>query len=181
MQHPAQYHYDEQEIERAITFLAVSLKESSNNPKPVLMHSIRVASLLWERGIAQNYIVAAILHDVVEDTAVSIDTIRAEFGDDVADIVNTLTIAGDNDMHRSFEASFRDENVAAIRAADLVDNSNYYNRADSDELKQRLKRKYESFMKQAEGRVPNDIFALLKSAYQENVANLLNRDGNQAD
>ena len=181
MPHPAQYHYDEQEIERAITFLAVSLKESSNNPKPVLMHSIRVASLLWERGIAQNYIVAAILHDVVEDTAVSIDTIRAKFGDDVAGIVSTLTVTGDNDVHRSFEASFRDENVATIRAADLVDNSNYYSRADSDELKQKLKRKYESFMQQAEGRVPEDIFALLKSAYQENVANLLNRDENQAD
>lgn len=121
------------------------------------------------------------MHDVVEDTAVSIDTIRAEFGDDVAGIVSTLTITGDNDMHRSFEASFRDENIAAIRAADLVDNSNYYSRADSDELKQKLKRKYENFMQQAEGRVPEDIFALLKSAYQENVANLLNGDENQAD
>ena len=52
---------------------------------PYINHPINVAELLWETGKVRdmNVLVAAILHDTIEDTETSPDEIRSVFGDDV--------------------------------------------------------------------------------------------------
>lgn len=54
---------------------------------PMVEHPIRVASTLEAHGFSDEVVMAAYLHDTVEDTDLTIDDIRFEFGDKVAEIV----------------------------------------------------------------------------------------------
>ena len=56
-----------------------------------LSHSVAVATLLAELQMDSTTIAAALLHDVVEDSDVSLDQIRRDFGPEVADLVDGLT------------------------------------------------------------------------------------------
>jgi GTP pyrophosphokinase len=54
-------------------------------------HSVAVATILAEQQMDSTTIAAALLHDVVEDSDVSLDEIRRDFGSEVADLVDGLT------------------------------------------------------------------------------------------
>lgn len=54
---------------------------------PYIVHPIRVATILMEAGMPPFVIAAGFNHDTVEDTHVTIEDIRLEFGDEVADLV----------------------------------------------------------------------------------------------
>ncbi|MGE5759627.1 MAG: RelA/SpoT family protein [Gemmatimonadota bacterium] len=54
-------------------------------------HSVAVATILAEQQMDSTTIAAALLHDVVEDSDVSLEQIRKEFGGEVADLVDGLT------------------------------------------------------------------------------------------
>jgi (p)ppGpp synthase/HD superfamily hydrolase len=56
-----------------------------------LGHCREVAALLAELGCEEHVVAAGLLHDVVEDTAVAIEEVRAAFGDRVGDLVAALT------------------------------------------------------------------------------------------
>ncbi len=58
---------------------------------PYLMHPANVALLLAEMGFDEFSIIAGLLHDTVEDTEAYIDDLDAEFGSEVADIVDGVT------------------------------------------------------------------------------------------
>ena len=57
----------------------------------MIIHPISVGNLLEEYGFDDNVISAGYLHDVVEDTDYTIDDIRKEFGDDIANLVMCAT------------------------------------------------------------------------------------------
>lgn len=60
--------------------------------EPYILHPIAVATIAAEELMLEpNLVIAAFLHDVVEDTDYSIDDIRNNFGDDVAFIVGVVT------------------------------------------------------------------------------------------
>ena len=60
--------------------------------EPYILHPIAVANICAEEiGLGPTAIVCALLHDVVEDTDVSLDQIREQFNDRVAKIVDGLT------------------------------------------------------------------------------------------
>jgi GTP pyrophosphokinase len=54
-------------------------------------HSVAVATILAEQQMDTTTIAAALLHDVVEDSNVTLDDIRRDFGGEVADLVDGLT------------------------------------------------------------------------------------------
>ncbi|HYV67603.1 MAG TPA: bifunctional (p)ppGpp synthetase/guanosine-3',5'-bis(diphosphate) 3'-pyrophosphohydrolase, partial [Myxococcales bacterium] len=56
-----------------------------------LSHSVAVATILAEQQMDSTTFAAALLHDVVEDSDVSLDQIRSDFGSEVADLVDGLT------------------------------------------------------------------------------------------
>ncbi len=56
-----------------------------------ISHSVEVAKILVRQQLDSVTIAAALLHDVAEDSDVSLTEIRTEFGDEVADIVDGLT------------------------------------------------------------------------------------------
>ena len=59
---------------------------------PYIIHPIAVATIVAiELKLGANPVIAAFLHDVVEDTAYTIDDIRQRFGDDVAFLVSVVT------------------------------------------------------------------------------------------
>ena len=60
--------------------------------EPYIMHPVAVARIVGEElRLGANPIIAAFLHDVVEDTPYTIEDIRERFGDDVAFLVNVVT------------------------------------------------------------------------------------------
>ena len=91
--HISNFQYDRHEIERALFFLSNALQKSGHNAKPVFLHSIQVAEMLWERDFPQDIVIAAILHDVIEDTDVTIQEIECKFGQQVMRYVDVLTIS----------------------------------------------------------------------------------------
>ena len=52
-----------------------------------MSHLLAVCALVLEDGGSEDEAIGALLHDVVEDTATSLDDVRREFGDRVAAIV----------------------------------------------------------------------------------------------
>src|SRR5574340_761819 len=59
--------------------------------EPYLVHPLEVAHVLAEMKLDTNAIAAGLLHDLVEDTAVTVEQIRQEFGEQVAHIVEGVT------------------------------------------------------------------------------------------
>ncbi len=59
--------------------------------EPYITHPLAVANILTELKVDLSSIIAAILHDVVEDTHATIDDVKKEFGEEVAGLVDGLT------------------------------------------------------------------------------------------
>jgi (p)ppGpp synthase/HD superfamily hydrolase len=60
--------------------------------EPYIVHPAEVASIIDNvEGASHAMVAAAWLHDVVEDTGVTLETIKAEFGTEVAELVGWLT------------------------------------------------------------------------------------------
>lgn len=59
--------------------------------EPYHTHPAEVAKIVFNHGGNNDQIAAAYLHDTVEDTYVTVDTIRKHFGDTIANLVDWLT------------------------------------------------------------------------------------------
>lgn len=99
--------------------------------EPYFQHPHRVASTLQRCGFTQHIVAAGYLHDVVEDTGVSIDLIKDHFGPQVAELVNGVTCldyAGEGLLRaEKFERNLtlllkQPRGVWAVRLADIHDN-----------------------------------------------------------
>ena len=58
---------------------------------PVISHPLAVAYRLAEMGLHLNVVIAGLLHDVVEDSPITIDDLRKQFGEDIAYLVESVT------------------------------------------------------------------------------------------
>jgi len=59
--------------------------------EPYINHCIAVASILADLRVPPEVVAAGLLHDTVEDTPITLDDIRRDFGDTVANLVNGVT------------------------------------------------------------------------------------------
>lgn len=59
--------------------------------EPYIIHPLAVQKILEEWGMDEDTIIAGILHDTVEDTALTLDDIKKEFGESVAFLVDGVT------------------------------------------------------------------------------------------
>lgn len=62
--------------------------------EPYIIHPIAVADILVNFGMDYQSLVAALLHDVVEDTDYTLDELKAEFGGEIAVLVDGVTKLG---------------------------------------------------------------------------------------
>jgi len=65
--------------------------QTRKSGEPYIIHPLYVAIILADLELDKETIVAGLLHDVVEDTVMTIDEIKTEFGDDVALLVDGVT------------------------------------------------------------------------------------------
>ncbi|MCB1218605.1 bifunctional (p)ppGpp synthetase/guanosine-3',5'-bis(diphosphate) 3'-pyrophosphohydrolase [bacterium] len=82
---------------------------------PYILHPLEVAEICMDLEMDADSIIAAILHDVVEDTSVRLNQIRQLFGNDVANMVDSLTKIKKID----FFARFTGRNKASDQARNL--------------------------------------------------------------
>lgn len=68
---------------------------------PILVHLVAVASIVSEYTNEEDVIVAALLHDTIEDTTFTAEDIRSEFGERVMGLVLGVSIP---DMHNGIES-----------------------------------------------------------------------------
>ncbi len=99
--------------------------------EPYIVHPIAVAEIVRSVPHTPAMIAAAYLHDVVEDTPVTIEEIRTAFGDKVAELVDWLTdVSRPGDGNRRTRKALDLQHTAkappdakTIKLADLIDNS----------------------------------------------------------
>ncbi len=124
---------DSFKIENAISYLVVNYNNSGHNPKPVVLHSLRVAGVLMEMGYSNKIIIGAILHDILEDTEVTSEQLRGEFGEEIFLLVSSVSyndaitdpIKLYKDMFNRILAYGRE--AVVLKAVDMAVNSLYIN------------------------------------------------------
>jgi len=95
---------------------------------PYIEHPRMVAATLAARGYGNATIAAAILHDVVEDSDTTVEELRAEFGNEIADLVDALSDDESIESYRERKDEHRgrvaevDGDALAIYAADKLTN-----------------------------------------------------------
>src|SRR3974390_1144646 len=79
-------------VTRAFHFAAAAHEgQQRRSGEPFITHPVGVAKICVELRLDEETIAAALLHDVVEDTEITIETIREEFGDEIASLVDGVT------------------------------------------------------------------------------------------
>ena len=65
--------------------------QKRSSGEPFIEHCLEVAIILAELHMDSTTLAAGLIHDVVEDTTYSLEDVRREFGDEVADLVDGVT------------------------------------------------------------------------------------------
>ena len=114
--------------------------------EPYILHPLAVAQILADMKIDTTTITAALLHDVVEDTACTLEDLRNEFGREVAFLVDGVTKLSRlnyrtkedqqlNSMRKMFLAMAKDVRVVVIKLADRLHNMRTLRYMRSDKQK----------------------------------------------
>ncbi len=101
--------------------------------EPYIIHPVQVAQILYKLGMDSESMVAALLHDVVEDTELTEDDVKKEFGEDVANLVEGVTKLGKvplftkeeqqaENVRKMLMAMSQDIRVIIIKLADRIHN-----------------------------------------------------------
>ncbi|MFM8621123.1 MAG: RelA/SpoT family protein [Candidatus Nanopelagicaceae bacterium] len=97
-----------------------------------ITHPVAVAKILAELGLDRATIIAALLHDTVEDTPYNLTQLRSDFGDEVANLVDGVTkldklAYGENaeaeTVRKMVIAMSRDIRVLVVKLADRLHNA----------------------------------------------------------
>lgn len=97
-----------------------------------ITHPVAVSEILAELGLNTTTVVASLLHDTVEDTPYSLDQLRSDFGDEIANLVDGVTkldkltygpTAEAETVRKMVIAMSRDIRVLVIKLADRLHNA----------------------------------------------------------
>lgn len=128
----AQYNFEK--IEKAYRYAQEAHSgQRRNSGEEYINHPLEVASILAELEMDDSTIIAALLHDVAEDTEKTLENIRKVFGSEVADLVDGVTKLGKieykskmevqvENLRKMFLAMAKDIRVVLIKLADRLHN-----------------------------------------------------------
>ncbi len=131
---PGRYSKDEiQTIQRAYEFAEhAHVGQFRANNEPYVIHVAHSALHVAEFGMDATTVIAALLHDTIEDTPVTENQLREEFGDDIVFLVNGVTKLGTlkyrgeerhvESLRKFLVASAKDVRVIVIKLADRLHN-----------------------------------------------------------
>ncbi len=122
-------------------------KRASGDPYSV--HPIEVANILTDLKLDSATITTGLLHDTIEDTFATYETIKSEFGDEVAELVDGVTkisvfenTAGANSKVENFRklilATSKDIRVLLVKIADRLHNMRTIKAITKDEKRKRI-------------------------------------------
>lgn len=126
--------FDIKKIERAyLRARECHSGQTRSSGEPYVCHPIEVAKLVYEFGLDTDSMVAAFLHDTIEDTDLTFDAIKKEFGEDCANLVDGVTKLGQipyttkeeaqvEYLRKMFLAMAKDIRVILIKLADRLHN-----------------------------------------------------------
>ncbi|WP_028655723.1 MULTISPECIES: RelA/SpoT family protein [unclassified Nocardioides] len=123
---------DLQLLERAyLTAERLHADQKRKSGDPYITHPLAVTTILAGIGMTEPTLVAALLHDTVEDTPYTLEECRRDFGDEVARLVDGVTkldkvVYGDSanaeTIRKMIVAMSRDIRVLVIKLADRLHN-----------------------------------------------------------
>lgn len=101
--------------------------------EPYIIHPFEVAKILADLRVDKNTVIAALLHDILEDTDTKSEEIQAEFGEDVVSLVEGVTKLGKyqfkskeerqaENFRKMFIAMANDVRVIFLKLADRLHN-----------------------------------------------------------
>lgn len=106
--------------------------QNRDTGEPYISHPFEVAKIVYELGLDEQSIIASLLHDVVEDTEITLDKVNARFGKEVGLIVDGLSkieLFAESKEERNIEAlrkillaSARDIRILIIKLCDRLHN-----------------------------------------------------------
>lgn len=110
--------YDEEKIRQAYLMADEAHKNQlRRSGEPYIIHPVSVALILIELGMDTDCLCAALLHDVVEDTGTTLETISKKFGESVANMVNGVTKLTKLELPLSTKEEQQSENVRKMLLA----------------------------------------------------------------
>ena len=137
-------------LDKAFNFAVKAHKNQKRaSGDPYSVHPIEVANILTELKLDSATITTGLLHDTIEDTFATYETIKNEFGDEVAELVDGVTkisvfenTAGANSKVENFRklilATSKDIRVLLVKIADRLHNMRTIKAISKIEKRQRI-------------------------------------------
>ena len=137
-------------LDKAYNFAVKAHKnQKRESGDPYSVHPIEVANILTELKLDSATITTGLLHDTIEDTFATYETIKNEFGDEVADLVDGVTkisvfenTASANSKVENFRklilATSKDIRVLLVKIADRLHNMRTIKAITKEEKRQRI-------------------------------------------
>jgi GTP pyrophosphokinase len=142
-------------VERAFTAAERAHSDQlRKSGEPYISHPVAVAQILADLGIGATTIAAALLHDTVEDTPYSLERLRADFGDEVAMLVDGVTKLdkikfGDSaqaeTVRKMVVAMSKDIRVLVIKLADRLHNARTWKFVSEESAKRKAQETLEIY------------------------------------
>lgn len=141
-------------IATVISFIQEAHAGQKYGNMPYFFHPVEVANevmLIIEkmsivhRAILPTAIIAALLHDVIEDTKYTAKDLRTRFSDEIVDIVELLSLKSEKSYHDNIQAIIDSSNIMAmlVKLADNRVNRNGDKSSFKPEKAKRLNDRYD--------------------------------------
>ncbi|WP_052807415.1 RelA/SpoT family protein [Risungbinella massiliensis] len=148
---------DQAEIARAYDYAEKAHEgQFRRSGEPYIIHPVEVTIILTELSMDRETLIAGLLHDVVEDTGVTLEEIGQEFGDTIAHLVDGVTklknlkfrSSAENqaeNFRKMFLAMAKDDRVIICKLADRLHNLRTLQHMPEEKQKKKAKETLEIF------------------------------------
>ncbi|MSS83508.1 bifunctional (p)ppGpp synthetase/guanosine-3',5'-bis(diphosphate) 3'-pyrophosphohydrolase [Actinomycetaceae bacterium WB03_NA08] len=122
--------------------------------EPYITHPVAVATILAELGMTPPTLVAALLHDTVEDTDYTVEQLEADFGPEIAAMVDGVTkldkirygaAAQSETLRKMLVAMSRDIRVLLIKLGDRLHNARTWKHVEPESAKKKARETLEIY------------------------------------
>jgi len=187
-------HYDE--VDESLLLRAFDVANQAHkgqlrkSGEEYITHPVAVSTILADLGLNLTTVVASLLHDTIEDTPYSIEEMRKDFGDEVANLVDGVTkldkltygpTAESETVRKMVIAMSRDIRVLVIKLADRLHNARTWSFVSSENATRKARETLDIYAPLAHRLGMNAIkweledlsFAILEPKKHEEIARLV--------